>query len=192
MQNDRQELYLQCVHSSDIPTDMNDTPEERQPLLTLRIIVVYLGESAPEPWWPTQFITEAGLDFFRGILPKTSVAAAVNGAVRAAQEVHDERIGRVAVRHLFRFDGGLERDLHRQILHAPEDRIRALVGDRHTALSALRNLVSQTVAAAPGPVQIGRLGQETAPDAVADLAAHYYDAFTNERLVYPYFAEARR
>jgi hypothetical protein len=31
-----------------------------------------------------------------------------------------------------------------------------------------------------------------APDAVADLAAHYYDAFTNDRLVYPYFAEVRR
>ncbi|MFA7567186.1 MAG: hypothetical protein WCY01_09195 [Alkalispirochaeta sp.] len=49
-----------------------------------------------------------------------------------------------------------------------------------------------TVSAAPGPVQIGRFGQETAPDAVGDMAAHYYDAFTSRRLVYPYFSEVRR
>ncbi len=161
-------------------------------LAILRILVAYLGESAPQPWWSTQFLTEAGLDFFRGVFPKSSVSAAVNGAVRAAQEVHDERIGRIGVRHLFRFDGGLERDLHREILHAPPDKIMSLVTDRESALTALKKLVPQTVTAAPGPVQIGRFGQETAPDAVADLAAHYYDAFTNDRLIYPYFAEGRR
>lgn len=161
-------------------------------LSVLRTLIAYLGEAAPQPWWPTQFLTEAGLDFFRGVFPKTSVSAAVNGAVRSAQEVHDERIGRIGVRHLFRFDGGLERDLHREILHAPPEQIVALVTDRETALATLKNLVVQTVSAAPGPVQIGRFGQETAPDAVADLAAHYYDAFTNDRLIYPYFAEVRR
>lgn len=161
-------------------------------LAYLRVLVAYLGESAPQPWWHTQFLTEAGLDFFRGVFPKSSASAAVNGAVRAAQEVHDERIGRIGVRHLFRFDGGLERDLHREILHAPAEQIIALVTDRETALATLKKLVVQTVTAAPGPVQIGRLGQETAPDAVADLAAHYYDGFTNDRLIYPYFAEVRR
>jgi hypothetical protein len=162
------------------------------PLASLRIVVAYLGESSSPPWWPTQFLTEAGLDFFRGVFPKTSAAAAVNGTVRAAQEVHDERIGRIGVRHLFRFDGGLERDLHREILHADPEQIMALMPDWETALAALKGLVVQTVNAAPGPVQIGRFGQETAPDAVTDLAAHYYDAFTNNRLVYPYFAEVRR
>lgn len=165
---------------------------EISPLAQLRIIVAYLGESSPKPWWPTEFLTEAGLDFFRGVFPKTAVSAAVNGAVRGAQEVHDERIGRIGVRHLFRFDGGLERDLHREILHAPPEGVVALVSDREAALAALKKLVVQTVSAAPGPVQIGRFGQETAPDAVTDLAAHYYDAFTNHRLVYPYFAEVRR
>ncbi|MEX2442619.1 MAG: BrxE family protein [Alkalispirochaeta sp.] len=162
------------------------------PLSTLRILVAYLGESSATPWWPTQFLTEAGLDFFRGVFPKTSVSAAVNGTVRAAQEVHDERIGRIGVRHLFRFDGGLERDLHREILHAPSDAIMALVANRETALERLKNLLLQTVSAAPGPVQIGRFGQETSPDAVSDMAAHYYDGFTNDRLIYPYFAEVRR
>jgi hypothetical protein len=162
------------------------------PLASLRILVACLGESASPSWWPTQFLTEAGLDFFRSVFPRTSASAAVNGAVRAAQEVHDERIGRIGVRHLFRFDGGLERDLHREILHAPPEQILSLVTDRDTALTALKRLVLQTVTAAPGPVQIGRLGQETSPDAVADMAAHYYDAFTGNRLVYPYFAEVRR
>jgi hypothetical protein len=67
-----------------------------------------------------------------------------------------------------------------------------LISDRAIALAALKKLVRQTVTAAPGPVQIGRFGQETDPDAVADIAAHYYDAFTSDRLVYPYFAEVRR
>ncbi|MDA3951955.1 MAG: BrxE family protein, partial [Spirochaeta sp.] len=64
-------------------------------LTALRIIVAYLGESASPPWWPTQFLTEAGLDFFRGVFPKTSASAAVHGSIRAAQEIHDERIGKI-------------------------------------------------------------------------------------------------
>lgn len=174
---------------------MNNTKSMQSPLsplAALRIVVACLGESSVPPWWPTQFLTEAGLDFFRGVFPRTSASAAVNGAVRAAQDVHDERIGRIGVRHLFRFDGGLERALHREILHASPEAIIALVTDRDTALAALKQLVQQTVTAAPGPVQIGRFGQETAPDAVADMAAHYYDAFTGNRLVYPYFGEVRR
>lgn len=165
---------------------------ELTPLSSLRIVVAHLGESGSPRWWPTQFLTEAGLDFFRGVFPKTSASAAVNGAVRAAQEVHDERIGKIGVRHLFRFDGGLERDLHREILHAPAEHILSLIVNREVALANLKKLVRQTVSAAPGPVQIGRFGQETAADAVADLAAHYYDAFTNDRIIYPYFAEVRR
>lgn len=162
------------------------------PLSSLRIVIAYIGETTSPPWWSTQFLSEAGVDFFRGVFPRTSLAAAVHGAVRAAQEVHDERIGRVGVRHLFRFDGGLERDLHREILHAPREDIEPLVTNPQTALAALKNMVGQTVSVAPGPVQIGRIGEETDQTAVADMAAHYYDAFLTGKIVYPYFAEVRR
>ena len=170
---------------------MTDTLTLSQ-LAQLRILVAYLGESGDAPWWPTQFTTAAGFEFMQGVFSKSWASAAIGGTVSAAREVHDERIGRSGTHHLFRFDGGLERDIHREILLADQDAIAEFISDREKALDVLRGLVGQTVAASPGPVQVGQIGRERSSDAVSDMAAHYLDAFTRGVLVYPYFGEARR
>lgn len=166
--------------------------ESLSQLAQLRILVACLGESGDAPWWPTQFTTAAGLEFLQGVFPKSWASAAIGGTVSAAREVHDERIGRSGTHHLFRFEGGLERDIHREILLADQDAIAGFISEREKALAALRGLARQTVAASPGPVQVGRLGRERCPDAVSDMAAHYLDAFSQGEPVYPYFGEVRR
>lgn len=162
------------------------------PISTLRVLVAYLGESATPPWWPTQFTATPGFAFLKDQLPRSWASGAVAGAVRAAREVHDQRIGKASTRHLFRFDGGLERTVRHEILHADQEAVRALVLDRETALESLRALSTQTLTAAPGPVQVGHLGQELSADAVADLAAHYLYGFRADAPIFPYFAGARR
>lgn len=161
---------------------------ELNSLSTLRVLVAHLAETASDPWWSTQFTTEAGLEFMRQSFPRTWAAAAVGGAVREAQGVHDQRIGKQGTRHLFRFDGGLERQIHAEILHADQDAVAALIHDRQASLSHLRSLVTQTVEAAPGPVQVGSLGDENSAATIADMAAHYLDGFERREPVFPYLA----
>ena len=157
-------------------------------LAKLRILVAHLGEHTNPPWWSTQFTTHAGLTFSRQNFPRTWASAAISGAVHAAQAVHDERIGKQGTRHLFRFAGGLEREIHSEILHGDQEEVAGLVTDSETALQNLRGLVRQTVSAAPGPVQVGKLGAEDDPDIVGDIAAHYLDAFERGEQVFPYLA----
>lgn len=162
--------------------------QELSALATMRILVAYLGETAPQPWWPSEFTTEAGLEFSRQNFPRTWASAAVNGAVRDAQAFHDARIGKQGTRHLFRFDGGLEREIHGEILHADQDAVAHLISSRNAALEALRRLVTQTVSAPAGPIQVGERGGELCSEVIADIAAHYLDGFERDEVVLPYLA----
>lgn len=164
---------------------------ELSPLAQLRITVAYLGESGPSPWWPSQFTTPAGLEFSRFNFAGTYVSAAISGATLAARMVHDDRIGRKGTRHLFRFDAGLERAVHREILEANQEVLAGLIESRQSALERLQALAEQTVDAPEGPVQVGWLGEEEKDRAVADLAAQYLCGFRKGYLVLPYFAARR-
>ncbi len=69
----------------------------------LRALVAYLGESASPKWWDTAYLNDVGKKYLIINFPRTSLAAGVNGAGLAAKRLHDERIGRTRVYHLFRF-----------------------------------------------------------------------------------------
>ena len=157
-------------------------------LARLRVLVVYLGEVTDPSWWSTSFTTETGLDFATYNFTRSHVSAAIAGATFAARRVHDARIGRKGTRHLFRFDGGLERAVHREILEADQQQLADLIANRETAVAELERIATQTVVAPEGPIQIGRLGQEESESGAVELAAHYLSAVTLGRQVYPYFA----
>jgi hypothetical protein len=162
---------------------------ELSSLARLRVLVAYLGETATVPWWSTTFATEAGLDFATYNFTHSHVSGAIAGATLAARKVHDDRIGRKGTRHLFRFDGGLERAVHREILEADQRQLAGLIANRETAVAELELIATQTVVAPEGPIQIGRLGQEESESGAVELAAHYLSAVTLGRQVYPYFAD---
>ena len=159
------------------------------PLSALRVLVSHLGEVSSPKWWDSVFTTNAGLDFSKYTFTRSHVSAAIASAGVEARRVHDERIGRKGTRHLFRFDGGLERAIHREILEADQQYLNELIRSPETALDNLRALAEQTVDAPDGPVQIGRFGDEEQERAAVDLAAHYLSGFETGRLVFPYFAD---
>jgi hypothetical protein len=161
------------------------------PLAQLRVIIAHLGEASRPAWWNSGFTTPAGLDFSRYNFTRSYVSGAVAGATVVARTMHDERIGRKGTRHLFRFDAGLERAVHREILEADQIELAALIENVEVALEHLRRLAQQTVVAPDGPVQIGRLGQEERERAVVDIAAHYLSGFESGRIVLPYLAGSK-
>jgi hypothetical protein len=167
------------------------TKTELGSLARLRVLLAYLGEASDPPWWSTSFTTAAGLDFSTYNFTRSPVSASIAGSVVAARKVHDDRIGRKGTRHLFRFDGGLERAVHREVLEADQEELAGLISSRETAMEGLERLATQTVDAPEGPIQVGRLGDEESESGVVELAAHYLSAFTSGRQVYPYFADRR-
>ena len=122
-----------------------DTHAKLSPLAQLRVLVAHLGETGSPPWWNTEFTTPAGLDFSQYNFTRSHVSAAVSGATVAARAMHDERIGRKGTRHLFRFDAGLERAVHREILEADQSELEKLVESAEMAMDNLRRLALQTV-----------------------------------------------
>jgi len=58
---------------------------------------------------------------------------------------------------------------------------------KEIALEELMGFVSNSVGIPEGPVQIGSLENLLKGSAFQKLAAHYYDAFQNNKMCFPYF-----
>jgi hypothetical protein len=161
-----------------------------QQLLTVRTLVAALGEQPPSPWWRTQFLTEAGLRVTTRIFPRTAVAAAINSVSEAARRDHDARVGVGRRYHLFRlpteWEDGLATSLMRQESQAEVKQL--LQSGPERLLSKLESLAQGSKRVGKeGPIALGSAALLRAPGAIAELAAHYFHAFTHSQRCYPYF-----
>lgn len=167
------------------------TDETKQKILKqlnhLRVLIGYLGEKSQSGWWDTGFLNTTGLQFLEINFPRTAFSAGCNAVIEAARRLHDERIGKGGVYHLFRLPIGLEEDLHQQLLFAKPDEYLPHLQSAESAMEALKELVSETVGAPEGPVQIGTVKNLTRDSSVKELAVHYYDAFRTRKMCFPYF-----
>ena len=156
-------------------------------LLKLRAVVAFLGEKPQAGWWDSAFLNPVGFQYLGLIYPKTAAAGALTAASEAARRLHDERIGRGRVVHLFRFTAEAEMALRR-------DMTRAFLSDLgaqctlEAAYSILDKMADGAHAAAgAGPVQVGNLKDCSSQAALARLAATYAAGFRSATLVFPYF-----
>lgn len=156
-------------------------------LIQLRLIVGFLGEKNQFGWWDTNFLSKTGLQFLDINFPRTALAAGLNSVTEAARRLHDDRIGKGGVYHLFRFPSGVEEDLHRLFFTADQKELLALLESQDTAMGALSSMVSDSVGAPEGPVQIGNLKNMLQEFSVKEIAVHYYEAFKNQKMCLPYF-----
>ena len=85
-------------------------------LITLRTIVGFLGENPQFCWWDTNFLSQTGLQFLAINFPRSAFSAGCNSVTEAAKRLHDERIGKSGVYHLFRFPTYSEESIHRHLL----------------------------------------------------------------------------
>lgn len=156
-------------------------------LITLRTIVGFLGESPQFDWWDTNFLSETGLQFLAINFPRSAFSAGCNSVTEAAKRLHDERIGKGSVYHLFRLPTYSEESIHRQLIGVDSKEFTPFTKDNETALNKLKTLVSNSVNAPEGPVQIGTFKNIFSQKAIEKLAMHYFDAFLNGKKCFPYF-----
>ena len=157
----------------------------------LRVLVGFLGEKGQAAWWDTSFLNKTGLQFLEINFPRTALSAGCNSVIEAAKRLHDDRIGKGGVYHLFRFPTVLEEDLHRNLLLADSNAYLPLLESKESAMEALAEMLKDTVGSPEGPVQIGIFKGMVKDSDILELAIHYYDAFRTEKMCFPYFTVSR-
>jgi hypothetical protein len=153
----------------------------------LRLLVAYLGEKHAAGWWQTSCLDETGRQYLEMNFPRSALAAGVHAAGAAAQRLHDERIGRSRVFHLFRLPYRFEDRIHEHLLSTDQAALWALIRERETAMTELRKLVDTTLDAPEGPVQVGLESDIDSDRGVREVAKHYLSGVEKGRLCLPYF-----
>jgi hypothetical protein len=153
----------------------------------VRLLVCYLGEKHAAGWWQTACLAATGRQFLEINFPRSALCAGVHAATAAAQRIHDERIGRTGVFHLFRLPYRFEDRIHSFLLNEDQVSLWQLIADKDTALAQLRPFVDATLDAPEGPVQVGTEADIDGPRGVSEIAKHYLSGLENGRLCLPYF-----
>lgn len=155
-------------------------------LLTLRIVVGFLGERAQFNWWPTAFYESSSKSFVDPVFSKTARLARYHGVLEAARRLHDEHLS-VGSYHLFRLPEEVEQDLHAivQSSAGAELTSQALLGEE-AALDALQRLAAESATSSVGPTAVGSIKDIDSTDTLKAIAAAYLSAFTKNAKTYPY------
>jgi hypothetical protein len=156
--------------------------------IQLRAAVGFLGEKDQFRWWDTAFLGPTGQKYLAINFPRSALAAGMNAVTAAAKRLHDSRIGKGGVYHLFRMPVAIEEKLHRQLLEALPDSISPFLQSKEGALQKLKLMFESGVSASEGPVQVGTEKKILSNFAVEEMAKHYYDAFATGKQTFPYFA----
>ena len=165
----------------------SDNKQIIKKLITLRSLVGFLGEKSQFNWWDTNFLSSTGLQFLAINFPRSAFSAGCNSVSEAARRLHDERIGKGGVYHLFRFPTSIEESIHKQLFDIDSNELIPCFKDIETALEKLKELASDSVIAPDGPVQIGTEKNMFSDFAIEELAKHYHNAFSDEKKCFPYF-----
>jgi hypothetical protein len=168
---------------------MNPVVRPIQQFIRLRLLVSFLGEKRQASWWDCGFLDATGTRFLETIFPRTFRYAAVRSTTEAARLVHDSKIGRVGIFHLFRLPVDIEDQLEACVPESVCDATHRMELTTDSALEELGRYAKSSLEAPHGPVQIGTPEKILTATSVSDLAAHYHSAFKKASQCFPYFAQ---
>jgi hypothetical protein len=155
------------------------------------------SQAAPPSWlpgrkasvrWDCSFLDGTGRRFLEITFPRTALQAALRSTTQAARLIHDSRIGRVGMFHLFRLPVEKEDRVQAHMAEVSTLDVPALTASREVALDQLAGMSDKRVSAPTGPVQVGVEKNILTPAAISEMAAHYYSGFSDGFQCFPYFA----
>ncbi len=157
-------------------------------LVVLRALTGFLGEKQQSGWWDVNFLNRTGLEFMKINFPRSAFGAGVTSSAEAAKKLHDERIGKGGVYHLFRLPAAVEESVHSELFKTDPSSVLSGMESKDTALARLETMFEAKEKAPRGPVWIGARDDIVTAASVRKLAALYFDAFSGNRECFPYFA----
>ncbi len=155
----------------------------------IRVLVAYLGEKEQYFWWETSFLGEIGIEYLKLNFPRTAFLAGVTSVTEAASKLHNERIGKGMVYHLFRLPFNIEERIHEILRYMKDEKAKQLISAKEDSLEILKGFIDSTVDAPEGPVQIGTTPNIISEFSVGELSKHYANAFQEDKKTFPYFRE---
>lgn len=159
----------------------------KEAFLELQMIILFLGEKNQFNWWDTSFLTNTGIDFLKISFPRIPYVSAFNSTRKAARLLHDESISKENSYHLFKFPIYQEEIFYRQVNETNIKMIYSGISSKESAIQKLKVISHQVIQSPEGSVQIGSEKSLFTENSIHEIAAHYYDAFTSNKKVYPYF-----
>jgi len=108
-------------------------------------------------------------------------------ACEAARRIHDARIGKGRVYHLFRLPHAIERKLQRHTLTGGAGPLVAAFQNKETAIQALEAMAKDPDGTPDGPVKLGGAKTLTSSTIIGKLAGLYLGAFRASKQTMPYF-----
>lgn len=157
----------------------------------LRVVVGLLGQKGHGSWWDCNFMSEAGLESLDYNFPRSPLVAGFAATSLAAKRLHDDRIGRTSVTHLFRLDPDLEILIQRAASSDGGRVLKSIAFDTESLKAALATLAREEIDSPEGPVQVGVLEDAATERGVTELARHYHAAFRLGHRIFPYFSAKR-
>jgi len=155
--------------------------------IVLRTLVGFLGEKSQHNWWDCNFLNETGLKFLGIIFPRSALAAGVNSVTEAARRLHDERIGKGGVYHLFRLPPAMEQKIHEHLSRFDHHDLLKHLQTKDAAMQKLQSFSNDVLQTSEGPIQIGTTKDLYQSLGISKLAKCYADAFTKGVQTFPYF-----
>jgi hypothetical protein len=165
--------------------------EQLDALIQMRFVVGMLGQRTAHGWWDCDFLSSDGQEMLVHNFPRAPLVAGFTATARAAKLVHDNRIGRTGVQHLFRVEPDLETVLARRMASEGTRVFESVPRDEAGLLATLAQLAVEEIDSPPGPIQVGRTGALTSRAGIQQMAAHYEAAFRSRTQIFPYFAATR-
>lgn len=171
----------QPIGQQDLMTDAYLTK-----LLSLRLLVGFLGERAQYAWWPTAFYEASSRPFLEPVFAKTSRVAQYHGVTEAARRLHDEHLN-VGSYHLFRLPEEIEQDFHAIVQSsAGEELSNHAHKSKDAAMNELKNLADTNARAGVGPIAVGKIRDLPSEQTLKAIASTYFAAFGVGTRSYPY------
>lgn len=158
-------------------------------LINIRAIIGFLGEKSQFGWWDTNFLSETGLKFLKITFPRTAFSAGVNSVAEAARRLHDNRIGKGRVFHLFRMPEFVEQRIHLRLQDFDSSSLLQSLKDKNNALEELQSMTNTSLGINEGPIQVGNRKNLLQLPYIKKTAKLYLNAFENGIQTFPYFSE---
>ncbi len=156
-------------------------------LISLRLVVLYLGEKSQYGWWQSDFFNRTSENFLKPIFPKSVLLAKYSGALAATSKVHEEHIGLGNVIHLFHVPEHVEQRIHQQMKEYGREPFH-IIDSIEDALGFLKDLVKeQSTKAHSGPILLDTIhNNEINQKHIERMAAAYLSAFESDTKTFPY------
>lgn len=159
-------------------------------LAKFRILIGYLGEREQFGWWQSSFYAPGSEMFLTPVFSRTHALAQCTGTTRAAQLIHDERIGVGNVYHLFRLPEEIEQGIHKALHNSKlTDGLKLVVTNKQSALEMLKKYSTPQSDKSVGPIRIGNTATMRDSKIWKTAIGYYIQAFEQESKIFPYFSD---